>query len=190
MKGSPSRVPATSTCTALEAILSSPLAKLDPRTDPNAIIRVGGRLNFSDFPGQCIDAAILPTTGHVTDLIVMYFHHKGKHQGSGNTTNEIRASGYWIVGATYTVSWIIYHCVLWRKLDGTLQEQRMAELSCDWLEPALPFTNSAVNCFGPFIIKEGHKDLKHCQVLFTCEVLGLNSYCRAFRITTSVSCGS
>lgn len=152
--------------------LSSPLAKLDPYTDSNAIIRVGGWLNLSDFPGhfpsQCIDATILPTIGDVTDLIFRHFHHKGKQQGRGNTTNEIRATGYWIVGATCAVSSIIYHCVPCRKLHGTLQEQRMVELSCDRLEPALPFTNCAVNCFAPFIIKEGHKDLKHCRVLFTC----------------------
>lgn len=95
--------------------LSSPLAKLDPYTDSNAIIRVGGWLNLSDFPGhfpsQCIDATILPTIGDVTDLIFRHFHHKGKQQGRGNTTNEIRATGYWIVGATCAVSSIIYHCV-------------------------------------------------------------------------------
>jgi len=125
---------------------SSPLAKLDPYTDSNAIIRVGGRLNLSDFPGhfpgQCIDAAILPTTGHMTDLIVRHFYHNGKHQGSGNTTNKIRASGYWIVGATCTVSSIIYHCVPCRKLHGTLQEQRMAELFvCLFFPPFIYFTS-------------------------------------------------
>jgi hypothetical protein len=44
----------------------------------------------------------------------------------------------------------------------------MAVLPLDRLEPAPPFTNCAVDYFGPFIIKEGRKELKRYGVLFTC----------------------
>lgn len=44
----------------------------------------------------------------------------------------------------------------------------MAELPHDRLEPAPPFTNCAVDYFGPFVIREGRKDLKRYGVLFTC----------------------
>ena len=44
----------------------------------------------------------------------------------------------------------------------------MAELPDDRVEPAPPFTNSAVDYFGPFVIKEGRKELKRYGVLFTC----------------------
>ena len=44
----------------LDTSPSSPLAKLDPYTDSNGVIRVGGRLNLSDVLGQVIHPAILP----------------------------------------------------------------------------------------------------------------------------------
>ena len=78
----------------LDTSPSSPLAKLDPYTDSNGVIRVGGRLNLSDVLGQVIHPAILPRTGHVTDLIIKHFHQKVQHQDRGMTTKEIRASGY------------------------------------------------------------------------------------------------
>ena len=55
-----------------------------------------------------------------------------------------------------------------RKLRGSVQEQHMAVLPPDRLEPAPPFTSCAVDYFGPFIIKEGRKELKRYGVLFTC----------------------
>ena len=84
----------------LDTSPSSPFAKLDPYTDSNGVISVGGRLNLSDVLGQVIHPAILRITSHVTDLIIKHFHQKVQHQGRGMTTNKIRASGYyWIVGA-------------------------------------------------------------------------------------------
>ena len=44
----------------------------------------------------------------------------------------------------------------------------MANLSEDRLEPAPPFTFCAVDYFGPWYVKEGHREVKHCRVLFTC----------------------
>ena len=44
----------------------------------------------------------------------------------------------------------------------------MASLPSDKLESTPPFTYCALDCFGPFYIKEGRKELKRCGVLFTC----------------------
>ena len=147
---------------------SSPLSKLDPYKDSNGVIRVGGRLNLSDVPGQCIHPAILPKTGHVTEIIIRHYNHKYRHEGRGIATNEIKASGYWIVGATSAVSLAISTCVTCCTLRGKLQEQRMAELPHDRLETVPPFTNCVVDYFGPFVIREGRKDRKRYGVLFTC----------------------
>ena len=44
----------------------------------------------------------------------------------------------------------------------------MANLPEDRLEPAPPFTHCGVDYFGPWLIKEGRKELKRYGVLFTC----------------------
>ena len=62
----------------------------------------------------------------------------------------------------------ISKCVICRKLRAAPQQQLMAELPTDRLEQVPPFTFSAVDCFGPFYIREGRKEMKRYGVLFTC----------------------
>ena len=50
------------------------------------------------------------------------------HQGQGITMNEICANGYWIIGVSSVVTRAFSKCVNRRKLCGSVQEQRMAEL--------------------------------------------------------------
>ena len=47
------------------------------------------------------------------------------------------------------------------------EEQKMANLPEHRLKPAPPFTHCGVDYFGPFVIKEGRKELKRYGVLFT-----------------------
>ena len=44
----------------------------------------------------------------------------------------------------------------------------MSDLPPDRLEATAPFVYSAVDYFGPWLIKEGRKEVKHYGVLFTC----------------------
>lgn len=44
----------------------------------------------------------------------------------------------------------------------------MADLPQERAETTPPFTYCGVDCFGPFYIKEGRKDLKRYGLLFTC----------------------
>ena len=73
-----------------------------------------------------------------------------------------------LIFCSTVVASAISKCVRCRKLRGAVQEQRMAELPNDRMEPAPPFSNCAVDYFGPLIIKEGRKELKRYGVLFTC----------------------
>ena len=63
----------------------------------------------------------------------------------------------------------IANCVTCLK-QGAVQEQKMSDLPEDHLEPAPPFTYSAVDYCGPWYIKEGRKEVKKYVALFTCMV--------------------
>ena len=95
--------------------------------------------------------------------------------------NRIRSAGYWIVGCSRVVRSYISKCVLCRRWRSTLQTQKMATLPEDRVEPAEPFSYCAVDLFGPFLIKEGRKELKRYGVLFTCMA------CRAVHIEAANS---
>ena len=86
------------------------------------------------------------------------------------THNKVRQRGYWIIGGTSAVANPVSRCVVCRKLRAPLVQQKLADLPKDRIEPAPPFTYSAVDYFGPFLLKEGRKEVKRYGVLFTCMV--------------------
>ena len=147
---------------------SSSLYKLHPFLDVNGILRVGGRLVRSSLHDDVKHPIILPKEGHILQLIIRHHHERIAHQGRGLTVGQIRASGYWIVSCSKVVSSYLYHCVTCRKERGNLQTQKMADLPEVRLEPSPPFTHCGIDCFGPFIIKEGRKELKRYGLLITC----------------------
>ena len=51
-----------------------------------------------------------------------------------------------------------------------MQQQKMADLPSDRMEPSPPFTYAAVDYFGPWLIKDGRKEVKRYGVIFTCMV--------------------
>ena len=84
------------------------------------------------------------------------------------TLNEGQSNGFWVVSGPSVVASIISSCVKCKKLRGAVQERRMLDLPEDRLEPTPPFTYCAMDYFGPFIIKDGRKELKLHGMLLTC----------------------
>ena len=84
------------------------------------------------------------------------------------THSEVRQRGYWIIGGSSAVSSLVSKCVVCRKLRAPLQQQKLSDLPEDRVEATAPFTYSAVDYFGPFLIKDGRKEVKRYGVLFTC----------------------
>jgi hypothetical protein len=147
---------------------SSRLFPLDPFLDEISILRVGGRLQRSSMPDDLKHPVLVPQHGHVSRLIIDHYHKRTAHSGRGITLNSIRQAGYWIVKSRVAVTTYIMNCVGCRKLRGAPCCQKMADLPADRLEPAAPFTFSAVDYFGPFLIKEGRSEPKRWGALFTC----------------------
>ena len=144
------------------------LYRLDPFLDQDGVLRVGGRIQRGHFTDDTKFPVILPRKGHITSLIIKYFHEKVQHQGRSMSVNEIRGNGYWVIGGTSAVASKIANCVTCRELRGTVQEQKMSDLPGDRLKPAPPFTYCAVDCCGPWYIKEGRKEVKKYVALFKC----------------------
>ncbi|XP_072021513.1 uncharacterized protein [Amphiura filiformis] len=160
---------------------TSSLYRLDPFVDSDGLLRVGGRIRRAELAPELKHPVILPKGNHITTLLIRHYHEKVQHQGRGMTINALRASGYWITGASTAVSSVIHKCVKCRRLRSPCQQQKMSDLPEDRLEPVPPFTYSAVDYFGPFMIKEGRSELKRYAVLFTC------MSCRAIHIETANS---
>nr|XP_043899053.1 uncharacterized protein LOC122780247 [Solea senegalensis] len=143
------------------------MQQLDPIFE-NGLLRVGGRLRISSASLELRHPVILPKEGIVTQLILDHCHKKTQHQGRGQTLNELRANGFWILGASKLVAKYIKNCVTCRKVRGPTEQQRMADLPSDRVEPSPPFSYAGIDCFGPFYTKQGRKEHKRYGLLFTC----------------------
>ena len=80
----------------------------------------------------------------------------------------IRTDGYWIIGGSRAVSSYISKCVVCRRSRGVPATQKMAPLTAVRLEEVPPFKQVGLDCFGPFLVKEGRRTTKKYGMLITC----------------------
>ena len=147
---------------------SSTLYKMDLFLDSVAVLRVGGRLKHSDLSTPVKHRILLLKKGHEANLVISHYHDSVEHQGRGMAHNCIRSSRFWIIGGSSVISDFISKCVSCRRLRGALQEQKMANLPEDRVQPAPPFSYCAVDYFSPLYVKEGRRQVKRYGVLLTC----------------------
>ncbi|XP_062619290.1 uncharacterized protein LOC134280860 [Saccostrea cucullata] len=154
---------------------ASLLHRLSPFLNENGILRVGGRLSQSSLPVEQRNPMILPGKAHLTTLLISHVHERVQHQGRLITEGALRNCGYWVIGAKRAISSFIDKCVICCKLRGTLECQKMADLSSDRISPGPPFTSVGVDTFGPWMIvsrktRGGMAHSKRWALLFTCLV--------------------
>ncbi|XP_013402109.1 uncharacterized protein LOC106167786 [Lingula anatina] len=132
------------------------------------LLRDGGRLRKAAFPTPFKHQAILPKNRHVKRLILDYAHTDSQHQGRGMTLNKLHSLGFWIVGGSKVIAKFIGQCVTCRKLRRLTESQKIADLPKDRVEPTPPFTYCGIDCFEPFLVKQGRKEMKRYGLLITC----------------------
>ena len=144
------------------------ISRLDPFLDKDGSIRVGGRLDKCFINSNCKHPILLPKDGKVTSLITQHHHKMASHGGCSITLNQIRGSGYWIVGENSAVKNFIFRCVDCRRLRGRFVEQKMVDLNVCRLTEVSPFIHCGVDTFGPFIVKQRRSEVKRYGAMFIC----------------------
>ena len=148
---------------------SSKIYKLEPFIDSEEILRVGGRLRAAPINGEAKHPAIIPKESHLAEMITRYYHYvETKHCGREYVLAAMRQR-FWIPSARTLINKIIGQCVLCRKLKATPCSQHMADLPSDRVEFGNPpFTNTGIDCFGPYYERRGRTTEKRYGCLFTC----------------------
>ena len=131
------------------------LLVLDPFMDDESTIRVGGRLRHASLPYHEKHPILLPRDHPLTTAVWRHFHVLGKHQGRHITNALIRQGGFFILQGKRLTTKLINNCVPCRRSRGSRATQKMADLPTDRLAEVPPFSNTGIDVFGPFVVRNG-----------------------------------
>ncbi|XP_074038691.1 uncharacterized protein [Leptinotarsa decemlineata] len=129
--------------------LPKPFRKLSPFIDDKGILRVGGRLKYSDITHEQKHPILLPSTHIFTTLVIKYTHSKYCHPGL-QTLHFILSQRYWIISPRKTIRRIISKCYKCFRLNPKPVQQPMGNLPKCRISELKPFSHVGIDFCGPF----------------------------------------
>ncbi|CAI6347553.1 unnamed protein product [Macrosiphum euphorbiae] len=136
------------------------LAQLAPYIDDNNIVRVGGRLRFSDASYDAKHPILLPRSSHLTDLVIRHYHLSFLHGGSKLVLSMLNQK-YWILSGRAAVRRVIFSCVPCTRHKAVRPQPLMADLPSYRVQPHRPFSHVGMDYGGPFLVKEHRRRNAH-----------------------------
>ena len=136
-----------------------PVKNLDPFLQEGTL-RVGGRLGNASVKYEARHPAILPSKSHFSHLIIRDYHEAVGHAGLGHTFNALRKR-FCVLNGSSTIRRVIADCFVCRRANAVPAAQKMADLPKSRLQTQQPvFFHTGVDCFGPFLVKQGRSAVK------------------------------
>ncbi|KRX11896.1 hypothetical protein T07_13198, partial [Trichinella nelsoni] len=102
------------------------LQQFNPYLDEAGILRVGGRLAFSELPRETRNPMLLPHGDGVVKLLIQQVHEQQLHAGIDQTLAATRKR-FWITRGRSAVKEVVRKCVVCRRVTARPFEQQMAE---------------------------------------------------------------
>ncbi|XP_028412339.1 uncharacterized protein LOC114535156 [Dendronephthya gigantea] len=147
----------------------SPIRKLNPYFDENdKLIRVGGRLQFSELPEETKHQIILPAKHPVVDKIIIHSHETQALHAGPETTLAILRETFWILRGRRAVKRAINTCRVCRKFRIGPVQQQMAPLPAERVTYSPAFTHVGIDFTGHLILKSQKKSDKSLQKAYVC----------------------
>ena len=144
--------------------------KLIAKTDDEGLIRAHGRLeNARILPKDMRNPVVLPRGHLIAILLLRHLHRKRGHCGYKSLMHEARRT-FWIIGLRKMAKAVVSKCVVCQKLCKKPLDQLMGQLPSLRVAAGFPpFSNTAMDMFGPLQIRLNRRTLQEAQVvIFTC----------------------
>jgi hypothetical protein len=148
---------------------NSSLYNFNPFLDNNGVMRLGGRLQFSNLTTDEKHPIILPKHSWLATLIVRHEHGRIMHGGTASTLSKVRTR-FWIPKGRQLVKSVIKKCIVCQKYIAKPIDQLTAPLPKDRINEAPPFSICGLDFAGPLYVKDSKGVKKSYIVLFTCGV--------------------
>ncbi|GBM77462.1 hypothetical protein AVEN_141841-1 [Araneus ventricosus] len=132
----------------------SNLRNLNPFMDSssNGILRVGGRLEYSNLTDNQKHPIILPKSHRLTKLIFVYFHLKNLHVGPQGLLCAVRQK-FWPIHGRNLSRKIVYDCITCFRNKPVVANQIIGNLPAERITPTFPFNVCSVDFIGPLLVK-------------------------------------
>ena len=168
---------------------SSKILNLTPFLGEDGLLRVRGRLQFSDLSYEEKHPVILPK-GYLSELIVREQHRTMKHAGVSTLITALRAE-LWVVGLRTIARRVVRSCVACRRLASQACCEPAAPLPADRVTRSRPFQVCGCDFAGP-VYSVDFPNKKFWICLFCCsqvravhlelvDSLSLDDFMLAFR---------
>ncbi|XP_058449300.1 uncharacterized protein LOC131429265 [Malaya genurostris] len=129
----------------------STLFQLMPFLDENGILRVGGRIQRSDFDYDTKHPVLLPRHSILTFFVLHHDHIL--HQNCGPLTLlAVSRRRFWIVRGASAARKVYRQCIVCARAKPAPIYQQMGQLPADRVQPHLPFMITGVDFAGPVSI--------------------------------------
>lgn len=150
---------------------NSKLLSLNPFIDQDNIIRVGGRLQNSNFTYSKKFPIVLPS-GHTFSMLLVRFEHiRLLHGGPQLVLSNLRER-YWLISGRNLVRKVIRTCVTCSRLNPSKVQYLMGELPIHRVSQCRAFYNVGIDFCGPFLLRDrltrNFKKIKAYVCLFVC----------------------
>lgn len=140
---------------------TSHILKLSPYYDEvDGLIKMGGRLQFSDLSEEEKHPIILPNQSYIVKLIAKDTHQRQLHAGINQTLISLRYR-YWILRGRQLVKRIVKSCFICRKINPVRLQVQTAPLPKDRIQQCMPFEVVGIDFTGPLYVYQGMPKLKY-----------------------------
>ncbi|XP_061400735.1 uncharacterized protein LOC133336443 isoform X2 [Musca vetustissima] len=150
----------------------SNIASLHPQLDEYGVMRVGGRLGWSELTYN-EKHPILIQKSRLAANIIRRAHMETLHGGNRLMENVLRRK-YWIIGAKNRIKLCVRCCPRCTRYRGEVRNQLMGNLPRSRVNISQPFQHCGIDYAGPFQIRcsktRGTKSMKGYVAVFVCMV--------------------
>ncbi|XP_050314830.1 uncharacterized protein LOC126749190 [Anthonomus grandis grandis] len=141
----------------------SKILNLTPFLDSDKIIRVGGRLEFSNFLPDKKHPILLHSSHPFTKLFFAYQHLKLLHVGPQALLSSIRDE-FWPISGRNLARSTVKRCIRCFRVKPDFVQPIMANLPRDRTVPSPPFHVTGLDYASPFLVRSGFGRSRSCKL--------------------------
>ena len=146
----------------------SAIWKLDPYYDKrDRLLRLGGRLQYSDLPESTKHPIILPHGHPVVEKIIQSVHEELLHAGPESTLSVLRQE-IWLTKGRREVKRVLGKCLVCQRQRAGPCSQKMAPLPSERVSSSPAFTHVGIDFSGLLFVRGSPTPTKAYICIFTC----------------------